>query len=154
MIIVADIEKSKHFYTSILSEKISVDLGTYVILGGFSMMTRKTWNEQTKDSLVPNEKTAHCFELYFEESKFDDFVAKLKKDNDIKGFQPLTEAPWGQRTIRFLDPDDHVVEVSEPMEEVILRFLASGMTVQEVCDKSMMPVEFVQKCVTERDKDR
>ena len=152
MIIVADIERSKQFYTSVLNETISLDLGTYVVMGGFSMMARETWREQTKDSLVPNKTVAHCFELYFEESSLDDFVAELQANTEVKSFQPLTEAPWGQRTIRFLDPDNHVIEVSEPMEEVVLRLLASGMSDQEVSGKSMMPIEFVQKCVAELDK--
>ena len=68
---------------------------------------------------------------------------KLKKNWLV---QPLTEALWGQRAIRFLDPDGHVIEVSEPMQKVILRMLTSGMTEQEVSEKTMMPVEFVQKC--------
>ncbi|MCL2031812.1 MAG: glyoxalase [Methanomassiliicoccaceae archaeon] len=152
MIIVADIEKSKNFYKDVLSETISLDLGAYVVMGGFAMMARDTWKEQTKDSLVPDKNTARCFELYFEESRFDDFVAGLQKNTEVRGFQPLTEAPWGQRTVRFLDPDGHVVEVSEPMDEVVKRLLASGMTPQEVSEKSMMPIEFVLECEAERGK--
>ena len=152
MIIVADIEKSKRFYTSVLQETISLDLGAYVIMGGFSMMVRETWNAQTKDSLAPDKNTAHCFELYFEESRLDDFVSELQKNTEVREFQPLTEAPWGQRTIRFLDPDGHVIEVSEPMKEVVLRLLSSGMTVQEASKKSMMPVEFVQQCTEKHGK--
>lgn len=151
MIIVSDIEKSKQFYTGVLKEPVTLDLDTYVIMGGFSMMTRDTWNEQTKDSVVPEKKTGHCFELYFEENHFDDFVEALHKSPDYKELQALTEAPWGQRTIRFLDPDNYAVEVSEPMEEVVLRFLASGMSMQEASEKSMMPVEFVQKCLDGQD---
>ena len=121
-------------------------------MGGFSMMARETWHEQTKDSLVPGKNTAHCFELYFEESELDDFVAEMQKNTEVRMFQALTEAPWGQRTIRFLDPDGHVIEVSEPMQEVVLRLLASGMTEQEASEKTMMPLEFVQKCAAERGK--
>jgi catechol 2,3-dioxygenase-like lactoylglutathione lyase family enzyme len=152
MIIVSDIEKSKRFYSDVLSEDVTLDLGTYVIMSGFSMMARETWIEQTKESHIPDKDAGHSFELYFEESYLDDFIATLKSNADFKEFQPLTEAPWGQRTIRFLDPDNYVVEVSEPMEEVVLRLLASGMTVQEVSQKSLMPVEFIQNCIAERDK--
>ena len=142
MIIVEDIEKSKAFYTSLMRETISLDLGGYVVMGGFAMMTRETWNEQTKDSLVPDNSTSRCFELYFEESELDDFVAEVQKNTDVRVFKALTEASWGQRTIRFLDPDGYVIEVSEPMQEVVLRLLESGMTEQEVSEKTMMPVEF------------
>ena len=149
MIIVVDIEKSKHFYENVLHETISLDLGAYAVMGGFSMMSRETWSEQTNDNLVPEKGSAHCFELYFEESKLDDFIAEVQKNPDVSEFQPLTEAPWGQRTIRFLDPDGHVIEVSEPMEEVVLRLLGSGMTEQEASEKTMMPIDFVKKCVEE-----
>jgi catechol 2,3-dioxygenase-like lactoylglutathione lyase family enzyme len=152
MIIVENIEKSKRFYADILHETITLDLGTYVVMSGFSMMTRQTWNEDTNDSPIPDRYAGHCFELYFEEDRLDDFIAELHKNAGIKEFQPLAEAPWGQRTIRFLDPDNHVIEVAEPMEEVILRLLASDMTEQETADKTMMPLEFVQKCRTERGK--
>jgi catechol 2,3-dioxygenase-like lactoylglutathione lyase family enzyme len=145
MIIVADIEKSKRFYIDVLQESVSLDLGTYVVMGGFSMMTRETWNGDTKDGAVPDKTAGHGFELYFEETRLDDFVASLRQKDGIAEFSPLTEAPWGQRTIRFLDPDNHVIEVAEPMEAVVLRLLASGMTVQEVSEKSMMPVKFVEK---------
>ncbi|MCL2148956.1 MAG: VOC family protein [Methanomassiliicoccaceae archaeon] len=151
MIIVADIEKSKSFYTGVLNEAISLDLGGYVVMGGFAMMSRDTWREQTKDDLVPEKGAARCFELYFEESMLDDFVAGLQK-TDVGVFQALTEAPWGQRTVRLLDPDGHVVEVSEPMEEVVRRLLASGMSPQEASEKTMMPVEFVTECAAGRGK--
>jgi hypothetical protein len=49
--------------------------------------------------------------------------------------------------------DNHVIEVAEPMEEVVLRLLISGMTIQEASKKSMMPVEFVQNCVGRRGKN-
>jgi catechol 2,3-dioxygenase-like lactoylglutathione lyase family enzyme len=152
MIIVSDIEKSKQFYVEVLGETVSLDLGSYVVMGGFSMMTRGTWDEDTNDCAVTDETAGHSFELYFEESLLDDFVAGLRENAEIKEFTPLTEAPWGQRTIRFLDPDGYVIEVAEPMEKVILRFLASGMTIQEVSQKSMMPIEFVQNCSARQDQ--
>ncbi|WMJ84819.1 VOC family protein [Oscillospiraceae bacterium LTW-04] len=147
MIIVSDIEKSKRFYVDILHEEIEQDLGTYVVFGGgFSMMTREQWNELTGETSNTKEKTGHSFELYFEEDQLNNFAQQLEGHADIIKFTELQEAPWGQRTIRFLDPDHHVVEVSESMSSVVKRFLSSGMTVQETCEKSMMSVTFVEKC--------
>ena len=154
MIIVSDIEKSKLFYTEVLKETVTLDLGTYVIMGGFSMMSRETWKEQTKENQTSTRNTGHNFELYFEESQLDEFVAELQRSQQFEEFQPLTEADWGQRAIRFLDPDGYVVEVSETMEEVVLRLLASGMTIQEASEKSMMPVEFVHNCIAEHSKGK
>jgi hypothetical protein len=61
-----------------------LDLGTYVVMGGFSMMARKTWNEDTNDAPVPDKYARHCFELYFEENRLDDFIAELHKNTGIK----------------------------------------------------------------------
>ncbi len=76
--------------------------------------------------------------------RFINFVESARIHKKV--FQPLTQAPWGQRTVRFLDPDNHVIEVAEPMEEVVLKFLHQGMTEQEVSEKTMMPIEFVHNC--------
>jgi len=152
MIIVSDIERSKRFYTEILKATVLTDLGTYAVLNGFSMMTRETWIDLTKDGRIPGKDTERYFELYFEESRLDEFVAELKGNKDFRELHPLVEAPWGQRTIRFLDPDGYVIEVSEPMDNVVLRFLASGMSIQEVSERSMMPVEFIENCIKERNK--
>lgn len=73
----------------------------------------------------------------------------LPKNDAVEIFQPLKKAPWGQRTIRFFNPDHYVIEVMEPMEEVVKNFLCSGMTEQEAAKNSMMPIEFVQKCSAE-----
>ena len=44
----------------------------------------------------------------------------------------VTEQGWGQRVVRFYDPDGHIIEVGEEMKTVIERFLATGMTLEEV----------------------
>ena len=59
----------------------------------------------------------------------------------------IKEQPWGQRVIRFYDPDMHIVEVGESMESVARRFLAKGFTVQETAKRISMPEEFVKLCL-------
>lgn len=85
---------------------------------------------------IPKEKIvygSHNMELYFEEDDFDGFLQKLSK---YKGVIVLgdgaKEAPWGQRSIRFYDLDEHIIEVGENIGTVIRRFLNSGMTTDEV----------------------
>jgi catechol 2,3-dioxygenase-like lactoylglutathione lyase family enzyme len=102
MIIVADIKASKQFYTDILQEQIQLDLGNYVVLNGFSMMTRAQWNKLTNDA--QQENAGHSFELYFEEDRIDAFSCELETRPGVRIFNPLEAAPWGQRAIRFLDP--------------------------------------------------
>ena len=52
---------------------------------------------------------------------------------------------WGQRVIRFYDLDGHIVEVGEDMKMVIKRFLASGMTMEEVSVKMDASMEDLTK---------
>lgn len=46
---------------------------------------------------------------------------------------------------RFYDLDGHIIEVGEDMKMVINRFLASGMTMEEVSVKMNSSVEGLKK---------
>jgi lactoylglutathione lyase len=150
MIVVADMDRSKRFYVEVLHEAIEQDLGPYVVLaGGFSLMTREQWQILTGDDPAQGERAGHHFELYFEEDDLEGFVEELSRVPDIRSFTPLQETPWGQRALRLLDPDGHVIEVAESMKAVVRRMLATGEAVEEVSRKSMMPLPFVQDCATQ-----
>ncbi|MDR0854077.1 MAG: hypothetical protein LBN34_06890, partial [Clostridiales Family XIII bacterium] len=47
-------------------------------------------------------------ELAFEEDNFDDFLKNL---DELELVHPLVEHSWGQRVVRFYDPDGHIIEV-------------------------------------------
>ena len=71
-------------------------------------------------------------ELYFEEDKFDDFIAKLQQRNNIRYIgDGVKEADQGQRSIRFYDLDGHIIEVGENMKMVVKRFLDFGLSMTE-----------------------
>lgn len=55
------------------------------------------------------------------------------------------EHGWGQRVVRFYDPDGHIIEVGEDLKMVIRRFLAAGMTMEEVSVKMDASVEDLTK---------
>ena len=40
----------------------------------------------------------------------------------------------------------------EPMESVVQRFHKQGLSIEDICERTSMPVEFVKKIITERDK--
>jgi catechol 2,3-dioxygenase-like lactoylglutathione lyase family enzyme len=54
--------------------------------------------------------------LYFEESDIEGFVEKLEKlyPNTVY-VNRLMEHSWGQKVIRFYDPDGNLIEVGTPM---------------------------------------
>ena len=81
------------------------------------------------DSVI---RQSHNLELCFETEDFDGFLEKLSRRPDIRRLGDVVEHGWGQRVIRLYDPDGHLIEVGEDMGMVVRRFLASGMTLEEV----------------------
>ncbi|MDD3663320.1 MAG: VOC family protein [Candidatus Cloacimonetes bacterium] len=145
MILVSDINKSKMFYIDLLNEEVEQDLGSYIVFkGGFSMMSKSQWENLTKTSMIQNSSKEYSFELYFEEDDIDSFIQKLSKDK-VEILTQLEEAPWGQRAIRILDLDNHVIEIAESMESVVRKFLEQGLEAEDVSSKTLMPIDFINK---------
>lgn len=145
LIAVADIDKSVEFYKKVLGLRIVVDFGANKTLsGGLCLQTLETWKEFIDEKEI-------CFggnntEIYFEEDKFDEFIDKLK-ECDIEYVHPIKEHSWGQRVVRFYDPDKHIIEVGENIKAVCKRFLDSGMTVEQVAERMDVPIDFVNECM-------
>lgn len=74
------------------------------------------------------------------------------KKHDIEYVHPVIEHSWGQRVVRFYDPDKHIIEVGENIEMVCKRFINSGMTVEQVAQRMDVPVEFVTTSIVKKDK--
>ena len=55
----------------------------------------------------------------------------------------VTAQPWCQLTIRFPDPDDHMIEVGERMDVCVKRLASSGMSADEIAASTTMPPEIV-----------
>ena len=86
------------------------------------------------------------FELYFEEAQFDEFAQRLKSF-EIQYVHDVVEYIWGQRVIRFYDPDMHIIEVGESMQTVVKRFISQGLSVEETAERTQHPIEFVKSCL-------
>jgi hypothetical protein len=56
----------------------------------------------------------------------------------------VMEFPWGQRGVRFYDPDMHIVEVSKSMASVVKRFRAEGLSIEQTAERIQCPIEFVK----------
>ena len=147
LLAVTDMETSVAFYKEVLGLYKIMDFGANVTLtGGVCLQTCETWAEFigiSSDALGWCGKTG---ELYFEEDDFDAFADKLK-GLDIHYVHPVKEHRWGQRVVRFFDPDCHIIEVGENMKMVCKRFLDSGMTPEQVMERMGVPMKFVKGCM-------
>lgn len=147
LIVVEDIAASRRFYEDVLMQKVIMDFGANITFAGdFSLQSKESWvdfiSKSEKDILTKS----HNFELYFEEEKFDEFIERLKGFK-IQYVHDVIEYPWGQRVIRFYDPDMHILEVGESMETVVKRFIAQGMSIEETAERTQHPIEFVKSCI-------
>ena len=145
LIAVSDMENSRRFYRDVLGLKVVEDFGANVTLeGGIFLQTLDTWKTfiQSDQVILPN----HAGELYFEEEDLDAFCDHLKQF-DIRYVHPLFEHRWGQRVVRFYDPDGHIIEVGEKLNTVILRFMENGLSAEETAARMDIPFDFVRACL-------
>ena len=144
-IAVKDVNLSKKFYQDLFDLEIFQDYGINVSFGGLSLQQEFDWlTGVPKESIL---EKAHNMELYFEEDDFDNFIKKLKSFSEIEYVHDVIEHFWGQRAIRFYDPDFHIIEVGENMKLVCKRFLEQGMSIEEVAKKTLFSEKFVQSCL-------
>lgn len=117
LIVVEDIEVSKKFYQDIFGLQVMTDFGRNVILTeGLVLQEKALWEEFVQRKVVPG---GNGMELYFEHNDLDAFAEKLYASGyEITYINRLMEHEWGQRVIRFYDPDMHVIEVGESLEYI------------------------------------
>ena len=142
LVVVKDMEKSKAFYREVLGLRGVSDFGANVVLtGGLAMQTEESWREFTGKDISYGGNDG---EVYFEEDNFDAFAEKLEGISGIEYVHPVIEHRWGQRVVRFYDPDRHIIEVGENMKTVCRHFLDSGMTPEETAVRMDVPLKAVK----------
>ena len=139
---VRSIEAAKTFYQQVLGQNIVLDHGTNVTFeGGFALQEGfaglvgfpednvrwKPWNG----------------ELDFETEDLVADAARIR-ESGVELVHDVKEYPWGQRVFRFFDPDGNLIELGESMRSVGLRYLAQGMSDEEVAQRTQHPVELVR----------
>jgi len=147
LIVVSNKEKSKRFYYEVLGLEVVNDFGANVTLtGGIALQTKDTWLTfiHKKDSEIIF--GGNVAELYFEENDFDGFIQKMNDFEGINYVHTVVEHSWGQRVVRFYDPDKHIVEVGENIVMVVRRFLNSGLSIEDTAIRMDVPVDYVKSC--------
>lgn len=149
LLCVSDIRRAKAFYEKLFGCEVAMDLGVHVAFtNGVFLQEEKSWLEfihKDEGAIVygGNDK-----ELYFDTHDLDAFVEKLSTYS-VELVHPLQEHGWGQRVIRFYDPDRHIIEVGEHMGDVARRFLATGMTMEETARRMDVPMEILKGFLAE-----
>ena len=126
-------ERSKNFYKTVLGLEPVSDFGANVVLeDGLALQTLDSWAGflgKTPEEIAFGGNNS---EVYFETGDFDGFLRQLFERPSVELVHAPLEHRWGQRVVRLLDPDGHVLEIAEPLSAVCRRFLDLGMTIEEV----------------------
>ena len=114
LIVVKDIEKSRQFYHDLFGLNMILDNdGNMILTEGLVLQEEKYWKEFLGRDIISENNAS---ELYFEESDIEGFIGKLEKSYpDVKYVNRLMTHSWGQKVIRFYDPDGNLIEVGTPV---------------------------------------
>ncbi len=114
LIVVKDIEKSRQFYHDLFGLELVLDNdGNMILTEGLVLQDAKIWEGFLEREIIPENNAC---ELYFEENDIEGFVEKLEGlYPDIRYVNRLMTHSWGQRVVRFYDPDGNLIEVGTGM---------------------------------------
>lgn len=116
LIVVKDCRKALRFYHSLFGlEMLQDNDGNMVLSGGLYLQEEKYWKEFTGKEPIRRNNSA---ELYFEEKEIEAFAEKLKRMYpDTEYVNRLMVHNWGQKAMRFYDPDGNLIEVGTPIAD-------------------------------------
>lgn len=114
LIVVKDIERARQFYQDLFG--LSVVLyndGNMILTEGLVLQDEKIWKEFLGREILRENNSC---ELYFEEADIEGFVERLERIYpDVRYVNRLMSHSWGQKVVRFYDPDGNLIEVGTPV---------------------------------------
>ena len=114
LIVVRDIDRSRKYYHDLFGLETVLDNdGNMILTEGLVLQDAKIWENFLEKDIIPRNNAS---ELYFEERNIEGFIQKLEElypDTDY--VNRLMTHSWGQRVVRFYDPDGNLIEVGTPM---------------------------------------
>lgn len=114
LIVVKDMKKSIAFYKDLFGLEVILDHdGNVILTEGLVLQERAIWESFIGRDVIPMN---NCSELYFEEPDIEAFAERLDHYHEpVQYVNRLMEHDWGQKVIRFYDPDGNLIEVGTPM---------------------------------------
>lgn len=145
VLLCSDMNRSRSFYQDLFTLEIELDIGALVTFkGGISLWDAtlaKTLLYSGSDPSHP--QTCPTSELYFETDDIEGFFQRITQTS-VPLLHPIETTPWQQQTVRFFDPDGHLIEVGESMIHVIKRIAKTGLSDKEISEKTYLPEEYIR----------
>ena len=113
LIVVKDIERSRKFYHDLFGLEMILDNdGNMILTEGLVLQEERIWRQFLGRDVIPENNSS---ELYFEESDLEGFVVKLEAYYpEVRYANRMMTHSWGQKVVRFYDPDGNLIEVGTP----------------------------------------
>lgn len=114
LIVTKDIERARQFYHDLFGLELVLDNeGNMILTEGLVLQDEKIWKEFLDREIISENNAC---ELYFEELDIEGFVKKLEDIYpEVRYVNRLMTHSWGQKVVRFYDPDGNLIEVGTPM---------------------------------------
>ena len=114
LIAVNDVEQSRQFYSGLFGLDLVLDNdGNMILTDGLVLQDKEIWKKFLGKDIIPESNSC---ELYFEEADIEGFVERLEAYYpEVRYVNRLMTHSWGQKVIRFYDPDGNLIEVGTPM---------------------------------------
>lgn len=115
LIVVNDIEKAIKYYHDLFGLEVILDNdGNVILTEGLVLQDKSIWESFIAKEILPENNAC---ELYFEEEEMEEFIEKLERlYPETKYVNKLMTHSWGQKVLRFYDPDGNLIEVGTPMQ--------------------------------------
>ena len=114
LIVVKDCNRALKFYRDMFGLQLLQDNdGNMELTDHLYLQEQGYWEQFTKRSIISNSNQS---ELYFEEPDIEKFAERLETlYPETEYVNRLMTHSWGQKVVRFYDPDGNLIEVGTPV---------------------------------------
>ncbi len=139
VLFVADIERARSLYRDVLQQEIVAEGSANVAFSSGLVLRQNAYGRHSPEQVQNLVFSPPSIELYFETDDIDQIADQIF-EAELEVLHPVAENPWGQRILRFFDPDAHLIEVGEQVECVVRREAAFGIPAELIAQKTHLPV--------------
>jgi catechol 2,3-dioxygenase-like lactoylglutathione lyase family enzyme len=146
VIITNRFEDMLKFYKNILGMSIKHDFGNCITFNGGLSIWQLEDNYPIAQHLgrTYDQSGNKNLELCFETESIDEFIESIN-DQKIHKLHEVTEERWGQKTIRFFDPDKNLIEVGESLKCLVIRLKKEGKSIDAIEHKTSLPKDLINE---------
>ena len=114
LIVVKNCNRALKFYGDMFGFQLLQDNnGNMELTNNLYLQESSYWKQFTNRSIISNSNQS---ELYFEEPDIEKFVERLEMlYPETEYVNRLMTHSWGQKVVRFYDPDGNLIEVGTPV---------------------------------------